>query len=181
MPQLLRASVLLLTATFALTACRAVGGDSMAKDQMAKDQMAGDHMAPGAMAGDKMTADKMTSDKVAPESMMKASLTGDFKALHAPTTGSVALAKGADGRWTLTISNLKTEPAPDLHVWLVPAGEVTDSPELRKTRYIDLGTVQTAIASKALLLPAGIDAAAYPNVVLWCDQFSVAFAAAALK
>lgn len=83
MSQLLRTSVLFLTATFALTACRAVGGDTLAKNQMAKDQMAGDHMAPGSMDGDKMAGDKM-----APESMMKASLKGDFKALHAPLTTS---------------------------------------------------------------------------------------------
>ncbi|MFK7603004.1 DM13 domain-containing protein [Deinococcus sp. SM5_A1] len=115
------------------------------------------------------------------DGMTKASMSGTFTALEAPTTGSVKLGKDAKGQYTLTISNLKTEPAPDLHVWLVPGGTVKDTPDLKKGKYADLGKIETTAKSKTFVLPKGIDPAEYRNVVLWCDEFSVVFAAAVLK
>ena len=111
---------------------------------------------------------------------MKPTLTGSFRALHAPTTGAVTLARNAQGRWTLTIRNLKTEPAPDLKVWLLAAKTVKDTPELRKEKYIDLGEIATT-GTRTFLLPATFKPEQAGSVVLWCDQFSVAFAAATLK
>lgn len=111
----------------------------------------------------------------------KGMLSGTFRALEAPTTGSVKLARDAQGRWTLTLSALKTEPAPDLHVWLVPGAVVRNTPELRRSKYLDLGTTETTAKSKTFTLPRNFEPGTYKNVVLWCDQFSVAFAAAALK
>lgn len=111
---------------------------------------------------------------------MKTTLTGSFRALHAPTTGAVTLARNAQGRWTLTIRNLKTEPAPDLKVWLLAAKTVKDTPELRNEKYIDLGEIATT-GTRTFLLPATFTPEQAGSVVLWCDQFSVAFAAATLK
>lgn len=177
---LTRTAPMILTAVLALTGCRATSGDhAMADDKMAGDHAMTDTMAKdGAMSGDHAMTDTMAAKPG--DSMMKA-LSGDFKTQHAPTTGRASLNKGADGRYSVTITNLKTEPAPDLHVWLLPAGDTTDSPELRKAKYIDLGTIETTVASKTLAVPAGISVDGYTNVVLWCDQFSVAFATAALK
>ena len=109
---LTRTAPMVLTAIPALTGCRAMSGDHAMTD----DKMAGDHAMTDTMAAK-------------PGDAMKA-LSGDFKTQHAPTTGSATLNKGADGRYAVTITNLKTEPAPDLHVWLLPAGDVTDGPAL---------------------------------------------------
>lgn len=106
---------------------------------------------------------------------------GVFKTLHAPTQGSARLAKNAQGRWTLTVTGLKTEPAPDLHVWLVPQSPVRDTPALMQGKHLDLGTIQTVTKSRSYVLPAGVDPGGYRSVVLWCKQFSVAFAAAPLQ
>jgi hypothetical protein len=106
---------------------------------------------------------------------------GAFKTLYAPTQGNVRLAKNAQGRWTLTVTGLKTEPAPDLHVWLVPQSPVKDTPTLAQGKRLDLGTIQTTTTSRTYVLPANMKPDGYRSVVLWCEQFSVAFAAATLQ
>lgn len=172
---LTRTAPLLLTALITLTGCRATmqgahamsGGHEMTAGAMTKDTMSG-----GSMSGDSMMKG---------EAMMKAALSGTFRALHAPTSGSVRLGHDAAGRVTVTITDLKTEPAPDLHVWLLPAGPVTDTPALRDAKYVDLGTIETSVTSRTLTVPDGVNVDGYTNVVLWCDQFSVAFAVAALN
>ncbi|GGS35478.1 DM13 domain-containing protein [Deinococcus knuensis] len=130
--------------------------------------------AAGSMTGSAM------KEGAAKAGAMKTTLTGSFRALHAPTTGTVTLARNAQGRWTLTIRNLKTEPAPDLKVWLLAAKTVKDTPELRNEKYIDLGEIATT-GTRTFLLPATFTPEQAGSVVLWCDQFSVAFAAATLK
>lgn len=134
----------------------------------------GHTMTGGAMPG------TTTKRSAAQAGAMKTTLTGSFRALHAPTTGAVTLARNAQGRWTLTIRNLKTEPAPDLKVWLLAAKTVKDTPELRNEKYIDLGEIATT-GTRTFLLPATFTPEQAGSVVLWCDQFSVAFAAATLK
>ena len=134
----------------------------------------GHTMTGGAMPGTTMKGSAVQAGA------MKTTLTGSFRALHAPTTGAVTLARNAQGRWTLTIRNLKTEPAPDLKVWLLAAKTVKDTPELRNEKYIDLGEIATT-GTRTFLLPATFKPEQAGSVVLWCDQFSVAFAAATLK
>ncbi|GAA0502567.1 DM13 domain-containing protein [Deinococcus depolymerans] len=134
----------------------------------------GHTMTGGAMSGTPTKGSAMQAGA------MKTTLTGSFRALHAPTTGTVTLARNAQGRWTLTIHNLKTEPAPDLKVWLLAAKTVKDTPELRKEKYTDLGEIATT-GTRTFLLPATFTPEQAGSVVLWCDQFSVAFAAATLK
>lgn len=171
---LTRTAPLLLTALITLTGCRATmqgthamsGGPEMTAGAMSKDGTS------GSMSGDSMMKG---------EAMMKAALSGTFSTLHAPTSGSVRLGHDAAGRVTVTITDLKTEPAPDLHVWLLPAGPVTDTPALRDAKYVDLGTIETSVTSRTLTVPDGVNVDGYTNVVLWCDQFSVAFAVAALN
>lgn len=140
-------------------------------------------LTAGLSAALAQTAPKTDTTKAAPamsDTMMKGYMSGTFTALEAPTTGTVKLGKNARGQYTLTISNLKTEPAPDLRVWLVLGGAVKNTPDLKKGKYVDLGTIDTA-KSKTFALPKDFKPEEYRNVVLWCDQFSVAFATAALK
>ena len=112
---------------------------------------------------------------------MAKSRSGSFQSLHAPTKGTVKLAQNAAGRWTLTVSNLKTEAAPDLKIWLMTQKVVKDTPEIKKNNPIDLGIIATTLKSKTFILPANIKAEQIQNVVLWRDQFRVVFATAALN
>lgn len=114
------------------------------------------------------------------ETMSMASLSGTFKSLDAPTAGAVSVAKAGAG-YTLKISNFKTEPAPDLHVWLFSGVPTEKGTDLKKQPYLDLGTLKTDAKTASIAIPAGTDLSKYKSVVLWCDQFSVAFAAAELK
>lgn len=171
---LTRTAPLLLTALITLTGCRATM-------QGTHDMSGGHEMTAGAMTKDGTSGSMSGDSMMKGEAMMKAALSGTFRALHAPTSGSVRLGRDAAGRVTVTITDLKTEPAPDLHVWLLPAGPVTDTPALRDAKYMDLGTIETSVTSRTLTVPDGVNVDGYTNVVLWCDQFSVAFAVAALN
>lgn len=132
-------------------------------------------------------AQTVTPARAAPHTMAtsmtvpNATRTGSFRALHAPTTGTVTLSRNAQGRWTLTVRNLNTEPAPDLRVWLLAGTTVKDTPALRQEKYTDLGEIATTVKSRTFLLPASFRPEQAGSVVLWCDQFSVVFAAATLK
>jgi len=141
-------------------------------------------LAPAGLAQTSMSQTSATQTMPANEgmpAMNRALMKGSFKALHAPTAGTVELRKNAAGRWSLTVKNLKTEPAPDLHVWLHAGATVKDSPDLKKGRYVDLGTIKTTVNSRTYVLPSNVNPADFHSVVLWCDQFSVAFAAASLN
>lgn len=133
---------------------------------------------PAPMTKPAASAPAMTDTMAKP---MSTTRMGAFKTLHAPTQGSAKLARNAQGRWTLTITGLRTEPAPDLHVWLVPQSPVKDTPALAQGKHLDLGTIETTTRSRTYLLPANVNPAEYRSVVLWCEQFSVAFAAAPLQ
>jgi hypothetical protein len=177
---LTRTAPLLLTALITLTGCRATMQGT--HDMQGTHAMSGGHeMTAGAMTKDGTSGSMSGDSMMKGEAMMKAALSGTFRALHAPTSGSVRLGRDAAGRVTVTITDLKTEPAPDLHVWLLPAGPVTDTPALRDAKYVDLGTIETSVTSRTLTVPDGVNVDGYTNVVLWCDQFSVAFAVAALN
>ncbi len=113
------------------------------------------------------------------DGMMK-DVSASFTTVHAPTTGTATIKVGKEGS-TLEFSNFKTEPAPDLHVWLYNGlpSELKDSDPLKVSgKYIDLGGLKTNVSSASIKIPAGTDLTKYNSVVLWCDQFSVTFGVA---
>jgi hypothetical protein len=113
------------------------------------------------------------------DSMMK-DISASFTTVHAPTTGVATIKVGKEGS-TLELSNFKTEPAPDLHVWLYNGlpSEIKDGSPLKVAgKYIDLGGLKTNLSSASIKIPAGTDLNKYNSVVLWCDQFSVTFGVA---
>ncbi len=140
--------------------------------------------APAKTAQSKTAQSKTAQSSAAPakpgEVMGMANLGGTFKSLDAPTTGSVRIAKAGAG-YTLKLSDFKTEPAPDLHIWLFSGVPTEAKGDLKKQPYLDLGTLKTDAKTASVAIPAGTDLSKYKSVVLWCDQFSVAFAAAELK
>ncbi|MFB9991637.1 DM13 domain-containing protein [Deinococcus oregonensis] len=108
---------------------------------------------------------------------------GTFHSLAAPTTGTAVLVKQG-GNTTLQLKNLKTEPGPDLQVWLyrnaAPLKGAKDA-TIAKGKYIKVGTLKTFNGSFSYVIPKGTDVTQYKSVVIWCDQVKTAFAAAALQ
>lgn len=108
---------------------------------------------------------------------------GAFYALEAPTTGTAVIVQ-KNGQATLELRGLKTEPGPDLQVWLyekaAPKKGTPDS-EIRKGKYIKLGDLKKFSGNFSYKIPAGTNLKAYKSVVIWCDQVATAFAAANLK
>ena len=128
--------------------------------------------------------DSTMKDGAMSDAMMMHGAQGTFRSLEAPTTGSVTWTKSGEN-YVLKISNLKTEPAPDLQVWLYQ-GDVTKASKNVKAagKYLTVGTLKKfggdftfTVAAKDL----GKDMAKFNSVVLWCDSVATAFAVANLK
>lgn len=108
---------------------------------------------------------------------------GKFHSLHAPTSGT-ATVRGDGMRATLTLSNFKTEVAPDLEVWLyrgeAPRKGAKDA-DIAKGKYLKVGMFKTSFQGTFRFdLPAGTKLSDYKSVVLWCDLVKTAFGAAPL-
>ena len=109
---------------------------------------------------------------------------GTFRSLGAPTTGRVTWTKSG-ATYVLKISNLKTEPAPDLQVWLYQ-GDVKNAEDKIKVpgKYVNVGSLKTFGGDFTYTVSAsqlGKDMGKFNSVVLWCDQVATAFAIANLK
>jgi hypothetical protein len=89
--------------------------------------------------------------------------------------GGTARVYGPAGSQTLRLEeDFWVRPGPDLYVWLVKAGGVSEG-------YVELGQLKGSSGSQNYSLPAATDMAQYPKVVIWCKAFSVLFASAELK
>ena len=64
-------------------------------------------------------------------------------------------------------------PGPDFHVYLVPIANVRDAGQVTGTMFLDLGGLRAFKGSQKYPIPAGVDLAKFPSVVIWCQQFSV--------
>lgn len=69
--------------------------------------------------------------------------------------------------------DFKVGPGPAYHVYLVPKAAVRASGDVVDTMYVDLGPLRAFEGSQRYPIPPGVDLAAYPSVVIWCERFSV--------
>lgn len=100
------------------------------------------------------------------------------------SSGTVVVLGLPDGSRVLRLQDLRTSNGPKLKVWL------SDQPVLPGRdgwyvfddgRHVDLGDLKGNIGSSNYPLPAEVDLAALPSVTIWCERFSVSFAAARLE
>lgn len=71
-------------------------------------------------------------------------------------------------------------PGPKYHVYLVPEKDVAPSTNVERTMFVDLGRLRAFKGSQNYEVPAGIELAKYPSVVIWCEQFGVLISPAKL-
>jgi len=64
-------------------------------------------------------------------------------------------------------------PGPAFHVYLVPKAEIRRSADVKDTMFVDLGKLRAFKGSQNYAIPAGVDLANFPSVVIWCAEFGV--------
>ena len=83
--------------------------------------------------------------------------------------------------YLLKISGLKTQPAPDLKVWLYKGDLAGASLNVQvPDKYFTLCTVKRFDGDFTFTI-VGNDISNYSSVVLWCDQVKTAFGIAVLS
>lgn len=99
---------------------------------------------------------------------------GAFESAGHETTGTATLLRLAEGGTVLTLTELETDPGPDLRVYLVTGGpdELGD--------VVDLGALKGNRGDQQYDVPASVDTDRHRTVVVWCRAFSVAFGSARL-
>jgi hypothetical protein len=71
-------------------------------------------------------------------------------------------------------------PGPKYHVYLVPKAGVREN-DVAQTMFVDLGRLRSFKGSQRYEIPAGVDLAKYPSLVIWCEAFSVLISPADLR
>ena len=105
---------------------------------------------------------------------------GEFHAGAHETKGTAAIFKLADGKRTLRLTGFETSNGPDVHVYLVAAGDAKDNDTVKNAGFIDLGSLKGNIGDQNYDVPASVDLAKYRAATIWCARFNVNFGTAPL-
>lgn len=95
-------------------------------------------------------------------------------------SGMAALFAGSDGAQILRLSEFEVTNGPDLEVWLVDKVDIASADDVLNGEYLPLGQLKGNIGDQNYGIPSDVDLSKYRSVVIWCEQFSVLFAAASL-
>jgi len=98
--------------------------------------------------------------------------TGSFISSAHPTSGTVSIYKDSLGTRQLVFENFKTDAGPDLRVYL--------SDKLGAGNWIELGVLKGTNGQFSYPLPTSAMPENQPNVLIWCEDFSVLFGYAPL-
>lgn len=105
---------------------------------------------------------------------------GEFHAGAHETKGTAAIFKLADGKRTLRLTGFETSNGPDVHVYLVAAGDAKDNDTVKNAGFVDLGSLKGNIGDQNYDVPANVDLAKYRAATIWCARFNVNFGTAPL-
>jgi hypothetical protein len=127
-------------------------------------------------------ADIVATDQVSDKPARKMVASGTF--IHANPSDPIHYGRGKVSVFQdlLHLENdFEVGPGPKFHVYLVPEQNVVPSTNVARSMYVDLGRLKAFKGSQNYPIPAGIDLARYPSVVIWCEQFGVLISPAALN
>jgi hypothetical protein len=105
---------------------------------------------------------------------------GEFHAGAHETKGTAAIFRLADGKRTLRLTGFETSNGPDVHVYLVAAGDAKDNDTVKSAGFVDLGSLKGNIGDQNYDVPANVDLAKYRAATIWCARFNVNFGTAPL-
>jgi len=80
----------------------------------------------------------------------------------------------------LRLTEFATSNGPDVHVYLVAAGDVQDNATVKTAGFVDLGSIKGNVGDQNYDVPADVDLAKYRAVTIWCRRFAVNFGTAPL-
>ncbi len=75
------------------------------------------------------------------------------------------------GRQVVLGTDFTVTPGPDYHVLLVPKPAIRAASDVTNTMYVDIGPLAAFQGSQSFAVPAGVDLARYPSVVIWCATY----------
>jgi hypothetical protein len=122
-----------------------------------------------------------TATTQAQEKGSKVLAKGEFHKVEKAGQGTATVYVLADGKRILRLSNFQTDNGPDLHVRLIAADDATDTASAAKAKFVELGKLRGNKGNQNYDLPESVDLGTYRVVSIWCNRFSVNFAAAPLK
>lgn len=102
---------------------------------------------------------------------------GKFVTYAHDTTGNVTLIERADGGQIVRFTDFKSTQGPDVRVWLSEA-PVTAGDDANKYPYVELGELKGNVGNQNYPVPASAANGNWKSVYVWCERFTVAFAAA---
>ena len=104
--------------------------------------------------------------------------------IHANPSDPVHYGKGGVSVYQNVVflhDDFEVGPGPAFHVYLVPNANIRDAGQVTGTMFVDLGGLRAFKGSQKYAIPAGVDLAKFPSVVIWCEQFSVLISPADLS
>ena len=108
--------------------------------------------------------------------------TGTF--IHANPSDPVHYGRGKVSVYERTVfleQDFEVGPGPAFHVYLVPKASIRSSADMKDVMFVDLGRLRSFKGSQRYAVPAGVDLAKYPSVIIWCERFSALISPADLK
>ena len=106
---------------------------------------------------------------------------GEFHKAEKAGKGTATVYQLADGKRVLRLTDFETDNGPDLHVRLIAADDAKDTASVAKADFVELAKLRGNKGNQNYDLPKDVDLSKYKVVSIWCNRFSVNFAAAPLK
>ena len=106
---------------------------------------------------------------------------GQFHSNAHETRGTATIYTLADGRRVLRLTSFRTSNGPDVHVYLVAASDATDNETVKRSGFVDLGSIKGNEGDQNYEVPADVDLATHRAVTIWCKRFGVNFGTAPLS
>jgi hypothetical protein len=106
---------------------------------------------------------------------------GQFHNADKTGKGTATIYQLPDGKRVLRLTDFAVDNGPDLHVRLIAANDAKNTTSVAKTDHVELGQLKGNKGSQNYDVPANVDLSKYRVVSIWCNRFSVNFAAAPLK
>ena len=127
--------------------------------------------------------DRVVQEELSVQLQNKTLASGQFKDADAAHKGAgvATIFEDAAGAQVLRFTKFKATNGPDLKVWLVKAGNITNAADVKSSKWISLGPLKGNIGDQNYFLPGNVRAADFGSVVIWCKQFGVLFASAQLS
>jgi hypothetical protein len=106
---------------------------------------------------------------------------GEFHNAEKAGKGTATVYELASGKRVLRLTNFATDNGPDLHVRLIASDDAKDTASVANTDHVEVAKLKGNKGNQNYDLPADLNLARFRVVSIWCNRFSVNFAAAPLK